>query len=65
MLGRTRSLARGASVAGEKLLKRAWKVFASPEAIAVLTIAALVLQVANEIEKLRRSRRPVGFLRKQ
>ena len=44
-----------------KTLKRAFTALTSPEAMAVLTIAALALKIVAEIDGIQKRRRRAGF----
>lgn len=45
----------------KRALKRAFAALTSPEAMTVLTVAALTLKIAAEIDGLRKNRRKAGF----
>lgn len=45
----------------KRAAKKAFAVLTSPEAMTVLTVAALTLKILAEIDGLRRRRRKAGF----
>lgn len=45
----------------KQVVKKVFKVLTSPEAMTVLTVAALTLKIIAEIDGMRRRRRKAGF----